>query len=146
MNVKVIKRKGQQYAVPFFKLIDSEDIMIKGGKFYAIWDEKKGLWNKNKGDAIKIIDSEIKKVADESGAIPETCEEVSAFKSSDKLNKYLEKDMWDWHKPLDTKVIFANDKTTKEDYATFKLNYSLEDGPTPNWDKLVSTLYKPEER
>ena len=146
MNVKVIKRKGQQYAVPFFKLIDSEDIMIKGGKFYAIWDEKKGLWNKNKGDAIKIIDSEIKKVAEDSGAIPETCEEVSAFKSSDKLNKYLEKDMWDWHKPLDTKVIFANDKTTKEDYATFKLNYSLEDGPTPNWDKLVSTLYKPEER
>ena len=112
MEVKVIKRKEYTYAVPFFKSIDSEDIMIKGGKFYAIWDEEKGLWNKNKGDAIKIIDSEIQKVADDSGAIPELCEKSSEFKSTDKLNKYMDKDMWDIFKPLDTKVIFANDKTT----------------------------------
>ena len=146
MEVKVIERKQYTYAVPFFNSINAKDIMIKGGKFYAIWDEKKGLWNKNKGDAIEIIDSEIQKVADESGAIPELCKKSSEFKSLDKLNKYIEKDMWDMFKPLDTKVIFANDEITKEDYASFKLDYSLEDGPTPNWDKLVSKLYKPEER
>ena len=148
MDVIAIKGKGnsESRAVPNFKLVETEDLMIKGGKFYAIWDEETGLWTKDYYRATTLIDKEIQKFADKNGLAPDLCMNTSMNKSAYNLRNYITKEMADTHKPLDTKVIFANDKTTKEDYATFKLDYSLEDGPTPNWDKLVSRLYEPEER
>ena len=148
--MEVITKKGkgnsESRAVPNFKLVETKDIMIKGGKFYAIWDEENKLWSKDYARAIEIIDKEIQKFADENGLAPDLCMNTSMNKSAYNLRNYITKEMTDTFKPLDTKVIFANDKTTKEDYATFKLDYSLEDGQTPNWDKLVSTLYEPKER
>ena len=47
---------------------------------------------------------------------------------------------------LDEKLIFANTKTGKKDYASKSLDYPLEPGETPAWDRLVGTLYSPEER
>ena len=146
MEVNVIDRKGKLYAVPEFKVFKTKDLMIKGGKFFAIWDEETGLWTKDYFRAIEIVDTEIQKVADKSGATAELCIKTTAYKTMDKLNKYIEKDMYDTFETLDSKVIFANDVTTKEDYATFKLNYSLEHGLITNWDRLVSTLYSPKER
>ena len=35
---------------------------------------------------------------------------------------------------------------TKRDYASKSLPYPLEPGETPAWERLVSTLYSPEER
>lgn len=145
MEVKVINRKNGNYAVPGFKVFKTKDLMIKGGRFFAIWDEETGLWTKDYFRAIEIIDSEILKVTNKSGDTPELCVNTS-YKSIDALKKYIEKDMNDTFETLDSKVIFANDVTTKEDYATFKLNYSLEHGSITNWDRLVSTLYSPKER
>ena len=36
---------------------DTEDMMIRGRDFYAIWVESKGLWSTNEQDAIRIIDN-----------------------------------------------------------------------------------------
>ena len=47
---------------------------------------------------------------------------------------------------LDENVIFANTKTRKEDYASKKLSYNIESGDISAYDKLISTLYSPEER
>lgn len=145
MEVVEITKKGKTHVIPKFKVLKTKDLMIKGGRFFAIWDEENGLWTKDYFRAIKIIDSEILKVTNKSGSSPELCSDTS-HKSIDTLRKYIEKDMCDTFETLDSKVVFANDNTTKEDYATFKLSYSLEHGPVANWDRLVSTLYSPEER
>ena len=33
-----------------------KDIMVKGGDFYAFWDENKTMWNRNEHDAYREID------------------------------------------------------------------------------------------
>ena len=51
---------------PKFRLYPkSQDLMIRGGDFYAVWVEELGLWSTVEDDALAIIDSELKKYADE---------------------------------------------------------------------------------
>ena len=51
---------------PKFRLYPkSQDLMIRGGDFYAIWRDDIGLWSTNEDDALAIIDSELSKAADE---------------------------------------------------------------------------------
>ena len=33
--------------------------MIRGGDFYAIWNEEKGLWSTDEQDALQLIDKEL---------------------------------------------------------------------------------------
>ena len=47
---------------------------------------------------------------------------------------------------LDENLIFANHETVKKDYASRKLSYAIEPGDMEAYDKLMSTLYSPEER
>ena len=64
----------------------------------------------------------------------------------DSWHKYCQKQMRDSYHTLDDTLIFSNTKTTKEDYASKTHNYPLEPGDYSAWDKLISTLYTPEER
>ena len=41
---------------PEFLVRPSEDLMIKGQAFYAIWDEKAQMWSRDIGTARKLID------------------------------------------------------------------------------------------
>ena len=36
------------------------DLMIKGGDFYAVWDEANGRWTTSEFDLIRIIDDHLK--------------------------------------------------------------------------------------
>lgn len=36
----------------------SSDLMIRGGDFYAIWVEERGLWSTDEQDVVRIIDRE----------------------------------------------------------------------------------------
>ena len=45
----------------------STDLMIRGGAFYAIWDESTGLWTTDEFAARRIIDREINARAAEFG-------------------------------------------------------------------------------
>ena len=50
---------------PKFRLYPkSQDLMIRGGDFYAVWIEELGLWSTNEDDALSIIDSELTKYAE----------------------------------------------------------------------------------
>ena len=64
----------------------------------------------------------------------------------DKWHRYCQQQMRDSFTPLDEKLIFSNDVTSKTDYASKKLPYPLEKGDISAYDKLISTLYTPEER
>lgn len=43
----------------------SSDLMIRGGDFYAIWIEERGLWSTDEQDALQLIDRELDRYAEE---------------------------------------------------------------------------------
>ena len=147
-------KKGVVELKPKFKVMSSNDLMVRGGDFYAIWNEKEGLWSKDKSVAVRLIDEEIKEYYDrlvgddknyETNYYPKYLWD-SDTGSIDKWHKFCQKQMWDQYHQLDEKVIFANSDTKKEDYASKRLPYSLEPGNCPSYEKLISTLYTPDER
>ena len=138
---------------PTFKLYPkSQDLMIRGGDFYAVWIESRGLWSTNEDDALSLIDSELTKFADEYRTKdPEAILRVqytwdSNSGSIDRWHKYCQKQKRDSFEMLDETIIFANTETNKKNYASKKLPYSLEKGNIDNYDKLIGTLYDEEER
>lgn len=152
VSTKFDGKKNQVDIYPKFLIKKSSDLMIRGGDFYAIWDEENGLWSTDEQVALDLIDKELNNAE----------KRLKAADSSKRYNIYY---MWDadsgmidkWHKYcqrqtrdsfhiLDTKLIFSNMETKKEDYASKRLPYPLEEGPCPAYEHLISTLYSPEER
>lgn len=133
---------------PKFRLYPkSQDLMIRGGDFYAIWREDIGLWSTNEDDALAIIDSELSKAADEYEQKHPDARVVplytwdSSSGSIDAWHKYCQKQKRDSFKMLDETLVFSNSETNKKDYASKKLSYPLESGSITAYDKLISTLY-----
>ena len=129
----------------------SNDLMIRGGDFYAIWVEELGLWSTDEQDALKLIDKEIDIFAEEhKNDYTVTPIKLYMWDSDsgmvDKWHKYCQKQMRDNFHMLDENLIFSNTKVAKTDYASKKLNYPLEKGDISAYDRLISTLYSPEER
>lgn len=138
--------------VPTFKILKSKDLMIRGGDFYAIWMEDRGLWSTEEDDAIYLIDREIEKeYLKQKELHPDKIVKPLYLWNSDtgmidKWHKYCQKQCRDWFVTLDENLIFSNNETNKKDYASKRLNYPLEPGECKAWDKLISTLYTEEER
>lgn len=138
---------------PKFIIKRSSDLMIRGGDFYAVWVEERGLWSTDEQDALMLIDRELKKKEEETRA---RCGDSMMVKtlymwdadsgSIDSWHKYCQKQMRDSFHMLDEKLIFSNTETKKKDYASKRLPYPLEEGDCPAWEKIMSTLYSPEER
>ena len=137
---------------PKFVIKKSNDLMIRGGDFYAIWDEDRNIWSTDEQDAIRLIDREIeakyRELEDKNGDgvfRPAFLWDANSG-SIDKWHKYCQKQMRDNYHPLDEKLIFSNTELKKEDYATKKLSYPLEKGDISAYDRLMSVIYSPEER
>lgn len=154
--LKVATKRKKTYGVehvtiyPKFTTKQSKDLMVRGRDFYAIWNEETGMWSKSQDTVIDMIDNELnrKKASD-----PELAEANVMYMWDgdsgmiDKWHKFVQKQMSDNFINLDQNIIFANQETKKEDYASKRLPYSLSDEDyCPAWDELVSTLYSPEER
>ena len=125
--------------------------MIRGGDFYAIWMEERGLWSTDEQDALQLIDRELDAYAKENKEKFDAHVKVLHMWDAesgmiDAWHKYCQKQMRDSFHTLDDKLIFSNTDTTKEDYASKRLTYPLEDGDYSAWDKLIGTLYSPDER
>ena len=133
---------------PRFIVKKTTDLMIRGGDFYAIWDEGKGLWSTDEYDAVALIDNDIRKWADENGLSDANLLLMQNADSGviDKWHKYCQKQLRDSYHTLDDRVIFSNTEVTKETYASKRLSYPLTPCDTPAYDDLMSTLYSPEER
>jgi hypothetical protein len=145
------KKKGVVEIYPKFIIGKSNDLMIRGGDFYAVWLEEKGLWSTDEQDALQLIDRELDIFAEKNGKYQDADVRVLHMWDSesgmiDCWHKYCQKQMRDSFHMLDEKLIFANDKVLKRDYASKHLPYPLEEGETQAWDRLVSTLYSEEER
>lgn len=137
---------------PRFRLYPtSQDLMVRGGDFYAIWDEELGVWSTIEQDALRIIDRELDRYAEEHKHKYDNSLRILHMWDSesgmiDAWHKFCQKQMRDSFHMLDENLIFANSETNKKDYASKKLNYPLEPGSTAAYDKLISTLYSEEER
>lgn len=152
ISVKLVKKDVAEISPKFIINNHSSDLMIKGGDFEAVYLEDKGLWSTNEQDVVIMVDRDIER-------------EVAKFRSEHQDIRVVPKYMWDgdsgsvdrWHKyckqqcrdsfhELDNKLTFSNDITTKEDYISKRLPYPLEESPIPGYEKLIGTLYSPEER
>lgn len=144
-------KRGTIEIYPKFIIKKSADLMIRGGDFYAIWIEERGLWSTDEQDALQLIDRELAKYAEENKAkFDGQAKPLFMWDSEngmiDRWHKYCQKHMRDSFHMLDEKLIFSNDGTNKKDYASKRLNYPLEAGNCPAYEKLISTLYTEEER
>ena len=136
---------------PEFVITRSQDLMIRGGDFYAIWIEERGLWSMDEHDALQLIDIELDKYTQENrnkfeGTVKTLYMRNAASGMIDAWHKYCQKQMRDSFHMLDEKLIFSNTETNKKDYASKRLNYPLESGDISAYDKLISTLYSEGER
>ena len=144
-------KRGVIEIYPRFIIKKSSDLMIRGGDFYAIWLEDIGLWSTDEQDALQLIDKELDKYAEENKDRFDAGIRVLHMWDAesgmiDAWHKYCQRQMRDSFHSLDEKLIFSNMVTTKEDYASKRLGYPLEDGDYSSFDKLIGTLYTPEER
>lgn len=144
-------KRGVMEVYPEFLVRKSSDLMIRGGDFYAIWVEERGLWSTDEDDAIYLIDRELSEFAKEYKSTYDGHVKVLYMRNAgsgmiDAWHKYCQKQMRDSFHMLDEELIFANTETTKKNYASKKLSYPLDTGEAPSYDKLMSTLYSPEER
>lgn len=145
-------KNGRMEVYPKFIIKKSSDLMIRGGDFYAVWVESRGLWSTEEQDVIDLVDHEIDIYIEENKAMFEDNPPIRQYMwdsdtgTIDRWHKYCQRQSRDNFHPLDEKLIFANDPVRKEDYASKRLNYPLEDGKCPSYEKIISTLYTPEER
>lgn len=144
-------KRGVIEIYPKFIIKKSSDLMIRGGDFYAIWLEDRGLWSTDEQDALQLIDLELDRYAEENRKNFDSSVKVLHMWDSesgmiDSWHKYCQKQMRDSFHMLDEKLIFSNTPTNKKDYASKKLKYPLEEGTINAYDKLMSTLYSETER
>lgn len=144
-------KNGGIEILPKFVIKRSNDLMIRGGDFYAIWLEKKGMWSTDEQDALQLIDQELDKYAEDykqkfNGIIKVLHMWDAESGMIDKWHRYCQKQMRDNFQMLDEKLIFSNMEPNKKDYASKRLPYPLEDSDCPAFKKLISTLYSEEER
>lgn len=151
VSTKTVKKDVVEIS-PRFMITKTEDLMIRGGDFYAIWVEDEGKWSTDEHDAIKLIDRELDIFYRKNKHLFEGCTvrrlylRESDSGQIDKWHRYCQKQMRDSYTMLDGKIIFANDKTNKKDYSSKRLSYSLAPGSIDAYDRLISVLYSPEER
>lgn len=146
------KKRGVIEIYPKFIIKKSEDLMIRGGDFYAIWIEERKQWSTDEQDALQLIDKELDIYVKEhmTNFGSETINVLHMWDAEsgmiDMWHKYCQKQMRDSFHMLDEKIIFSNTKTDKKDYASKRLSYPLEKGDFSSYDKLMSVLYSEEER
>ena len=138
---------GMMEAAPWFRNTNSRDIMLRDGDFVAIWNPKTSLWSKNEFDVVDLIDDDVRKYVENAqfqNIIPRFCE--SERDGVWRRYRQWTKNMVDTVHPMDRTPVFADTPIRQENYVSYRLPYSLEDGVPVNWAKLIDTLYDPSER
>lgn len=148
---KTLSKSGITEVFPKFIMKKSNDLMVRGKDFYAIWDNEQQMWSTDEDDVIRLVDAEIEKF------ITQNCDRFdttligkymwdSDSGSIDKFHKYCQKQMRDNYTMLDEELIFSNTKPGRENFASKKLSYPLEEGNYDAWDRIIGTLYSDDER
>ena len=135
---------------PSFSVLPSQDLMVRGKEFFAIWDPDTGFWSTDEYRARELIDRELWAYRDELDLpeeVPVTVHSLQNFSSQtwSGWRRYLASLPDNFH-DLDSELTWASDERERSKFATRALPYSVEPADTPNYDRLVQKLYLPEER
>ena len=146
-----IRKPGCTEIYPKFHIKHTEDLMIRGGDFYAVWVEDRGLWSTDEQDVVQLVDRELTRYAEEHKGEIDGSVKINYMRDAetgmiDAWHKYCQRQLRDSYTMLDEKLLFANDGTNKKDYSSKRLSYPLEPGDCPAYEKIISTLYSEEER
>lgn len=135
---------------PDFRVCRSNDLMVRGKSFYAIWDEEKGLWSTDEYDVQRLVDADLmshrEKILKRSDGVVQAklmCDFSS--KSWAEFRNYVSHISDNSHQ-LDESLTFENTEVKKKDYVSKKLPYSLKEGPIDAYNEIIGTLYDPDER
>lgn len=129
-----------------------KDLMIRGKSFYAIWNEETGLWSRDELDVITVVDASLQNLYNECIAQGFAAKVQWMLNTrTNQSNTYKTYREWvkglpDIYHPLDTKVTYLSQETTKKDYASKRLPYDLDPAEPEAYNELMATLYDPKER
>lgn len=142
-------RKGEIEIFPDFTVGRSNDLMVRGRAFYAIWDEDRQLWSTDEYDVQRLVDRALAEEAEKCKKDGLLChvKYLRSFGSNgwNQFRRFIGNISDNSHQ-LDETLTFANTVVKKSDYVSRRLPYPLAPGPTKAWDELVGTLYNEEER
>lgn len=141
INTRVKNKNIEVY--PNFKVGPSKDLMIRAGEPYAIWNEAKGLWDKDYASIVQLIDDYVRDNKEEGTQL--FLKDNSSRMYSEFL-RYCKDIKNNGSRQLDENLTFANSEVKKTSYASKRLPYSLEEGSIDAWNELINVLYSPEER
>ena len=150
-RIRVKETKGVPQAYPDWIIDTFDDLMVRGGSFYAVWDDNIGMWSTDEFDVQRLVDDEIRGFVDEQEKKGQIFEPLFTRNFStgswERFKKYIRNlpDSGNYH-PLDDTITFANTEIRKKDYVSKRLPYALELGRTDAWDELLGVLYSPDER
>lgn len=147
-EVKSGPRKGEYDIFPDFQVNRFTDLMVKGKQFYAIWDEKKGLWSTDEYDVQRLVDEELAVYVEEANlSVPYQVKWLRSSNSGSwrSFRNFISL-LSDNAHDLDSNLTFLNTEVKKDDYVSHRLPYALADGDCPGYDELLGTLYSVEER
>ena len=143
-------KSGTTEVRPAWRVLRFKDLMIRGKSFYAVYNPETHFWSTEEYDLMRIVDADVAR------RFKEASEQVDGSVWARYLGDYDSKTYSDYkawmsklpdvYHPLDSGILFADQIPRREDYATRTLSYSLSDDPCPAYEKLMCTLYDPEER
>ena len=133
---------------PEFKVLESKDLMVRGGIFYAVWDPDTNLWSTNAFALRRLVDNDIRAEVKKLKEMGRTTKARYMINDSSnawgRFQKYV-RNLPDVYKPLDAKLAFANTTIVRGDHVSKRMPYSLESGETQAFDTLFETLYDEED-
>lgn len=140
--------------------LSGRDLMLKGGKFYAVLDNETNMWSTKELDAFKKIDDKLylkrESIGSEDGygtwRTKDGDEIVLNTLTNSRSKELVNYRTWESKLPvdfnyhqLDSKLTFIDDKIKPEDYRSRRLQYKLEESSIESYKALMSVLYAPEE-
>lgn len=147
---RTAKEFGLTIGVEFLVNHRTRDLMVRGGDFYAVWDEDAGMWSKSIQTVIDIVDGSLDE-ARKNLERPERYDRItvlymkrSSSGTMQKFNTLVQKLMRDNFKPLDEKLVYQNTKVKKTDYVSMRQPFNLEEGAISAYEELFTQLYDPE--
>ena len=108
--VPLANKRGVVEIYPRFFVRKSKDLMIRGGDFYAVWDQEKGMWSTDEDDLKRLVDAELDAYAEKHKKDLENGYRImymvySETGSIDAWHKFCQHQMRDHYHELDTKLM-----------------------------------------
>lgn len=136
---------------PDFVVGRSQDLMVRGKSFVAVWDEASGLWSTDEYDVQRLVDEGLYSYIQNHPELNDKGEVhvkyMSDFSSGSwKSFRNFLLHISDNAQPLNDYIVFANNEVKRSDYISHTLDYPLLDGEINAYEELIDTLYTPGER